>query len=59
MAFCKNRNGELGNGMRGMMGTWGIKAGMRRIRVGMREMGVGMRGIRVILHENLHAYCFG
>ena len=46
MAFCKSRNGELGNGMRGMMGTWGIKAGMRRIRVGMRDMGVGMLGMQ-------------
>ena len=46
MAFCKSRNGELGNGMRGMMGTWRINAGMRRIRVGMRGMGVGMLGMQ-------------
>ena len=46
MVFCKSRNRELGNGMSGMMGTWGTNAGMRRIRVGMRVMGVGMLGMQ-------------
>ena len=50
--ICKSQNGESGNGMRGMMGTRGI-------RMGMRGIGVGMRGIRVILCENLCVYCFG
>ena len=39
------------NGMRGMMGTRGIRVGTR----GIRE---GIRGIRVILCENLRVYCF-
>ena len=54
------------NGMRGMMGTQGIRVGTREIKVGMREIRVGMRGIRegirgirVILCENLRVYCFG
>ena len=38
LATCKSRNGELGNGMRGMMGTQEIKVGMRGIRVGTRGM---------------------
>ena len=60
-AICKSRNGELGNGMRGMMGTQGIRMGERGIRVvtwrskvgprgiraGMWGIRVGMRGIRV------------
>ena len=53
-AICKSRNGELGNGMRGMMGTQGIRVGERGIRVvtwrskvGTREIGVGMRGMGV------------
>ena len=36
LATCKSRNVELGNGMRGMMGTRGIRVGKRRIKVGMR-----------------------
>ena len=36
-AICKSRNGESGNGTKGMQG----------MEVGMREIGVGMRGIRV------------
>ena len=54
-AICKSRNGELGNGMRGMMGTQGIRVGERGIRVvtwrskvGTREISVGMRGMRGI-----------
>ena len=50
LAICKSRNGESGNGMRGMMGTSGIRVGTREIRVGARGMGVemlGMRGIKV------------
>ena len=52
-AICKSQNGDVGNGMRGMMGTQGIKVGMRRIRVGMQEIRVGNarnqvgQGIRV------------
>ena len=45
LAICKSRNGESGNGIRGMMGTWGIRA--------------GTQGIRVILCENLRVCCFG
>ena len=30
-AICKSRNGESGNGMRRMMGMWGIWLGMRRM----------------------------
>ena len=37
---CKSRNGRSGDGMRGMMGTWGIRVGMRGIRGGM----MGKRG---------------
>ena len=65
-AICKSRNGESGNGMRGMIGTRGIRAGTRGIRVGTRGIKVGMRGIRVgmqgirlILCENLRVSCFG
>ena len=50
----ESRNGESGNGMRGMMVTSGIrvgrpeiKVGTRRIRVGTREILVGMWGIIV------------
>ena len=56
-AICKSRNGELRNGMKGMMGIqriwvrmwgiWGIWVGMRGIEVGMWEIRVGMRGIGV------------
>ena len=42
LAICKNRNGESGNGMRGMMGTQGIRMGTWESRVEMRGMGVGM-----------------
>ena len=35
MAICKRRNGELGNGMRGMMRMQVIRVGMQGIRVGM------------------------
>ena len=45
-AICKSQNGELGNGMRGMMGTQGIKVGMREIRVSNAGNQVG-QGIRV------------
>ena len=62
----KNRNAESGNGMRGMMGTRGIRVGtggmgmgMLGIRVGMRGIRVQMRGIRVIICENLRVYCLG
>ena len=47
------------NGMRGMMGTQGIRVGTRGIKVGMREIREGIRGIKVILCENLRVYCFG
>ena len=47
-AICKSRNGESGNGLRGMMGTQAIKVGTRGIRVGIRGMGMGMRGMRGI-----------
>ena len=52
MVICKSRNGESGKGMRGMIGTPGIRVGRRGIRVGMRR-------ISVILCENLRVYCFG
>ena len=66
-AIYKRQNGESGNGMKGMMGTLGIRVeaqgirvGMRGIMVGMRKIRVvGMRRIRVILCENLRIYCFG
>ena len=45
MAICISWNGESGNEMRGMMGTQGIKVGMREIRVEMREIRVGMLGM--------------
>ena len=32
--ICKSRNGESGNGMRGMMGMRKIRVGMHRIRRG-------------------------
>ena len=44
MAICKLRNGETGNGIRGM---WGIGVGMWGICVEMQEMGIGMRGMEV------------
>ena len=40
-AVCKNRKGELGNGMRRMRGT---EMGMRGIWVRMQGIGVGIRG---------------
>ena len=45
MAICKSRNRESGNGMRGMMGTRGIRLGMQGIRVGMR--GIRLRMWRI------------
>ena len=45
LAICKNRNGESGNGMRGMMGKQGIRMGTWEIRLGTRGIKVGMRGI--------------
>ena len=55
----KNRNAESGNGMRGMMGTRGIRVGTGGMGMGMLGIRVGMRGIRVIICENLRVYCFG
>ena len=46
VAVFKRQNGESGNGMRGMMGTRGIKVGMRGISVSERGMR-GMRAVRV------------
>ena len=46
-AICWSRNGELGNGTRGMMGTQGIRVGTRGIRVGKQGIRVGMWGIKV------------
>ena len=46
--ICKNQNEESENGMREIMGMWGIWVGMWGISVGMMEMrvkGVGMREI--------------
>ena len=48
---CESRNGELGKGMRGTMGTWGIWVGTGEIKVGMQGMGVGMLGIRLEIRE--------
>ena len=39
VAICKSWNGELRNGMRGMMGMRAIRVGMQGMEVGMREMG--------------------
>ena len=39
VAICKSWNGELRNGMRGMMGMRAIRGGMQGMEVGMREMG--------------------
>ena len=47
LAICKSRNGKLGNGMREIMGTRGIRVGTQRIKVGMRGTMVGILGIRV------------
>ena len=59
-AIYKRQNGESGNGMKGMMGTLGIRVEAQGIMVGMRKIRVvGMRRIRVILCENLRIYCFG
>ena len=44
MAICKSRNGESGNGMRGI---WGIGVGMWGIWVEMQEMGMKMQGMEV------------
>ena len=38
----------MGNGMRGMMGTRGIRVGTRGINEGMRGVGGGMLGMRGI-----------
>ena len=60
---CKSRNGRSGDGMRGMMGTWGIRVGMMgecgesggewwesgESGGECGELGVGMRGIRVTI----------
>ena len=46
--ICKSRNGESGNGMKGMMGMQKIRVGMQRIRRGeMQGIMVGMQGIEV------------
>ena len=45
--YSHSRNGESGNGMREMMGTWAIRVETRGIRVGKQEIKVGMQGIRV------------
>ena len=50
VAICKSRNGELGNGMRGMVGMQGITVGV----MGMR----GMRGIRVGMRRMLNLNVF-
>ena len=39
VAICKSWNGELRNGMRGMMGMRAIRVGMQGMEVRMREMG--------------------
>ena len=44
-SICKSREGDLGNGMRGMMGMQRIRVGMRGIRVEMWGMEVGMWGM--------------
>ena len=46
-AIFKSRNGESGNGMKGIMGMRGIRVGMREIGVGMRRIRVGVMGIRL------------
>ena len=38
--------GERNDGMRGMLGTRGIRVRTRGIKGGMQRKGVGMRGIR-------------
>ena len=58
LSICKSWNGELGNGMSGMMGTREIRVGTWGIKVGMQGIRVGMREIRVILCENLRVNCF-
>ena len=45
-SIWKSREGELGNGMREMMGMQRIRVGMREIRVEMWGMEVGMWGMR-------------
>ena len=45
LAICKSRNGESGNGMRGMMGMRGTRVGMRGMEVVIRGIWVGMREI--------------
>ena len=45
--YSHSRNGESGNEMREIMGTWAIRVGTRGIRVGKQETKVGMPGIRV------------
>ena len=47
MAVCKSWNGESGNGMKGMMGTRGIRVGTWGIRVGSQGIRVGTWGIKV------------
>ena len=66
MTNCKSRNGESGDEMRGMIGTWGIRVrtgeirmAMHGIKVGMQGVREGMWGIRVIICEYLRVYCFG
>ena len=49
MAVCKSRNGESGNGMRGMMETWRIRVGTRGIRMRTQAIRVGTRGIKVAM----------
>ena len=58
--ICKSQNGELGNGMRGMMGAQRNQGGNAEnqggnaeIRAGMqvREIRVGMHGIRLGMRE--------
>ena len=51
--ICKRRNGESGNGMRGMIGTrrisvrkLGTRVGTRGIKMGIRGITVGIQGIR-------------
>ena len=45
--YSHSRNGESGNGMKEIMGTWAIMVGTRVIRVGKQEIKVGMQGIGV------------
>ena len=49
LSIYKSWNGGLGNKIRGMMVTWGIRARMWRIRVWTRRIKVRMQGITVIM----------